>query len=104
MSDSKVYLYVPFAEKEEAKALGGQWDKGEKRWFCYKRDERKFTKWATEKTKVYIKCTFDQKDKIKALGAQWDKKAKRWYCYEEDRSKYGSFRTFTGRPFSVTMD
>ena len=33
MTDSKTYLNVPFAQKDEAKALGARWDAVEKKWF-----------------------------------------------------------------------
>jgi hypothetical protein len=29
---SKIYLNVPYTEKEEAKSLGARWDKESKRW------------------------------------------------------------------------
>ncbi len=42
MSDERIYLTVPFAEKDEAKALGARWDKERKAW------------WITAKTKPEI--------------------------------------------------
>lgn len=33
MSDAKVYLNVPFAQKDAAKALGARWDPGMKKWY-----------------------------------------------------------------------
>lgn len=33
-SSSKVYLNVPFAEKDEAKALGARWDAARKKWYA----------------------------------------------------------------------
>ena len=33
MADSKTYLNVPFAQKDEAKALGARWDAANKKWF-----------------------------------------------------------------------
>jgi hypothetical protein len=33
MKRERVYLRVPFAEKEEAKRLGARWDQESKRWF-----------------------------------------------------------------------
>jgi hypothetical protein len=33
MADSKIYLNVPFAQKDEAKALGARWDAIKKKWF-----------------------------------------------------------------------
>lgn len=33
-SSSKLYLNVPFAEKDEAKALGARWDAAKKKWYA----------------------------------------------------------------------
>jgi len=33
MSRERVYLKVPFAQKEDAKRLGARWDQESKRWF-----------------------------------------------------------------------
>lgn len=30
----RIYLNVPFSEKDQAKALGAKWDGGEKKWYC----------------------------------------------------------------------
>lgn len=41
-----LYLNVPFAEKDEAKALGAWWDPAKKQWFVKnKKDYPKFQKW-----------------------------------------------------------
>lgn len=42
----EVYLNVPFAQKDEAKALGARWDPTNKMWYCKEGDESKFTKWS----------------------------------------------------------
>jgi hypothetical protein len=33
MSDAKVYLNVPYAQKDAAKAVGARWDPGMKKWY-----------------------------------------------------------------------
>lgn len=46
MKRERVYLKVPFAEKEEAKRLGARWDQDSKRWFVPgERDLTPFAKW-----------------------------------------------------------
>jgi hypothetical protein len=46
MSGSRTYLSVPFAQKDEAKALGARWDAANKKWFVpADRDITLFTKW-----------------------------------------------------------
>ncbi|WP_333878665.1 DUF5710 domain-containing protein [Methylobacter sp.] len=49
MADSKIYLNVPFAQKDEAKALGARWDAVQKKWFVPpEKDITLFAKWQTE--------------------------------------------------------
>ncbi len=49
MADSKIYLNVPFAQKDEAKALGARWDAVQKKWHApANKDIALFAKWQTE--------------------------------------------------------
>ncbi|WP_217806551.1 DUF5710 domain-containing protein, partial [Chromobacterium violaceum] len=42
----KFYLEVPYAEKDEAKALGARWDQSQKKWYAPKNlDLTPFEKW-----------------------------------------------------------
>lgn len=41
-------LNVPFAEKDEAKALGARWDPARKRWYVQDKDLAPFAKWLRE--------------------------------------------------------
>lgn len=34
--DSRIYLNIPFKDKEEAKSLGCRWDPEKKSWYCIK--------------------------------------------------------------------
>lgn len=46
MADSKVYLNVPYAQKDAAKALGARWDAANKKWFIpADKDVSLFEKW-----------------------------------------------------------
>lgn len=43
---ARKYIYVPFHEKEEAKALGARWDKSAKRWYIPEgREVKRFQRW-----------------------------------------------------------
>lgn len=106
-SDGRVYLHVPFDDKEEVKNLGARWDKGTKKWFV---DENTaldgFEKWTSgeikpsrnvaplaeeaqvqsspnepeaTKKRMYLSVPFDDKEEVKSLGAQWDVVARKWY-------------------------
>jgi len=49
MPDSKIYLNVPFAQKDEAKALGARWDAIQKKWYIsIDKDIALFTRWQAE--------------------------------------------------------
>jgi hypothetical protein len=49
MPDSKIYLNVPFAQKDEAKALGARWDAVKKKWYATaSKDITLFARWQTE--------------------------------------------------------
>jgi len=48
MADSKTYLNVPYAQKDEAKALGARWDPANKKWYIpTNKDTTLFAKWQT---------------------------------------------------------
>jgi len=49
MTDSKIYLNVPYVEKDEAKALGARWDATKKKWYVPNTIEiSAFAKWQSE--------------------------------------------------------
>ncbi len=53
MADSKIYLNVPFARKDEAKALGARWDAVQKKWFVpADKDIALFARWQAESDAV----------------------------------------------------
>lgn len=92
----KIWLNVPFAEKDQAKAAGASWDNGQKQWFAPKgTDLTPLKKYlptveqentvsqaspnvASEKTWLHV--PFNEKEKAKAVGARWDKMQKQWYA------------------------
>lgn len=46
MPQKRIYLYVPFKDKEKAKLLGAMWDNKEKKWFAPKSlDKNIFAQW-----------------------------------------------------------
>lgn len=47
MADAKIYLNVPYAEKDAAKALGARWDAAIKKWYIPAgKDVALFAKWS----------------------------------------------------------
>lgn len=58
MAESKIYLNVPYAQKDEAKALGARWDAANKKWYApANKDITLFAKWQTESTAPELPST-----------------------------------------------
>ena len=100
----KIYLHVPFKEKEQARELGAKWDRQEKSWYIpADLDKEAFAHWlnpapkveaaetAQERTEApqvastpksareYLAVPYGERSAAKAAGAAWDKAAKSWY-------------------------
>ena len=100
--DDKTYINVPYREKNEAKALGASWDRGQQSWYIPAGVEQAlFNKWlqagdATSTTqekaniktatnevradRQYLAVPYSERVLAKAEGAFWDKQAKSWYA------------------------
>lgn len=46
LQPKRVYLVVPFADKDAAKELGGRWDPAKKRWYCFEENSHLFERWS----------------------------------------------------------
>ena len=78
-SQGRTYINTPYAEKEDAKALGACWDADRKSWYAPEGlDLALFTRWLPNKT-IRLDVPFAQKDAAKALGARWDHDGRFWY-------------------------
>jgi len=75
----KIYLKVPFADKDEVKQLGAKWDGDMKSWYIPEgADESTFSKWETHTPspnapKVYISVPFSDKDA--SLFSKWEQQS-----------------------------
>ena len=109
--NDKVYINVPFREKNEAKILGARWDRGQQSWYIPAGVEQAlFSKWkqsgdstlnaqaettniktATDKERAnrqYLAVPYRERLAAKAEGALWDKQVKSWYALSTaDRDK-----------------
>lgn len=97
-SNGKTYLSVSYAEKDEAKSLGAQFDWDEKKWFAPNNEPELVNRWGTSSPSAskkqslerdkdndligiqYLYVPFDKKDKAKAMGAKFDWDQKKWYA------------------------
>ncbi len=113
----RIWLTVPFSEKDEAKSLGAKWDKGMKSWFTESSDTGPFQKWIKvpsmeaaagntpkvepipntaklSEEKTFLSVPYLERNEAKKLGAKWDKDAKLWYAPPgEDISKFDKWLT-----------
>lgn len=74
--ESRVYINVPYSEKDEAKALGAKWDKQEKSWFLKPgTDQKPFQKWLAPSRENRLdmnKVTAQFQDQASILGLKID--------------------------------
>ena len=72
--ENKYILAVPYDEKDEAKALGAEWDKNGKFWYCKNEEKDKFFKWDIKnienKVKYDIPLNIEEEflNRIKSAG------------------------------------
>lgn len=69
MPDTKIYLNVPYAQKDEAKALGARWDATNKKWYVpADKDITLFTKWHADAAVTFSPPTVPSKSKSPAAN------------------------------------
>lgn len=104
--NERIYLSVPFAEKDQAKVLGAKWDRQQQFWYVPPgAKSASFTKWIQDgffrtaagrgpeldshaaplghsvpETRRYLSVPYGEREPAKAAGATWDKAAKCWYA------------------------
>ena len=89
----RVYLQVPFKEKDDAKALGARWDRQQHAWYRPPGlDPTPFARWApgapttapqdehTTPERHYLAVPYRERAAAQAAGALWDQAAKSWYA------------------------
>ncbi|RAX59326.1 hypothetical protein CCZ01_00910 [Helicobacter monodelphidis] len=66
MPQKRIYLYVPFKDKEKARLLGAMWDDKEKKWFAPKKlDKNIFSQWLYPRQKKSF--SFDEQEILSAF-------------------------------------
>ncbi len=76
-NEERVYLDVPYAEKNEAKALGARWDREEKSWYAPpSADPELLERWAKNRSEVLLQDSPDPQAEfssaLRAAGLQLD--------------------------------
>jgi antirestriction protein ArdC/phage/plasmid primase-like uncharacterized protein len=70
-SDDRTYLAVPYSEKDDARALGAQWDRKERAWYVPAgQDLGPFEAWLPAKGRVYIAPEVDPRVEFKTALEQ----------------------------------
>ncbi|MGR8931384.1 MAG: DUF5710 domain-containing protein [Gammaproteobacteria bacterium] len=70
MSVSKLYLNVPYAQKDEAKGLGARWDPAAKKWYIPAgKDIAAFAKWHRENDITPESDTDKSRQRAKLIAA-----------------------------------
>jgi putative DNA primase/helicase len=91
---SKIWIDVPYPQKDEAKALGARWDRQEQSWYIPAGvDPAPFARWTPATApqarlkqppavppRQYLAVPYGERVAAKAAGAVWDKAAKSWYA------------------------
>lgn len=71
MAESRIYLNVPFAEKDAAKALGARWDADNKKWYAPANiDITLFSQWHTETSLMETNAAAKRMSETKATATK----------------------------------
>ena len=60
----KIFLNVPFCDKDKAKALGARWDWDNKKWYCSEFNKDAFTQWLPATCMTYDDLSDEQQEVI----------------------------------------
>ena len=91
---NKIWIAVPYPQKDEAKVLGARWDRQEQSWYVPAGvDPAPFARWTPATApqarpkqpqatppRQYLAVPYGERVAAKAGGAGWDKAAKSWYA------------------------
>lgn len=83
MTNRKTYIYVPYDERDEAKAAGAKWDNKLSMWYIPEDlPLERFTQWHRPLIDgdAWLDVPYRARERAKALGARWNPQAKSWYC------------------------
>ncbi|WP_347986969.1 DUF5710 domain-containing protein [Methylomonas sp. AM2-LC] len=85
MSSTKLYLKVPYTEKDAAKTLGAKWDANQKKWYVpEKLDISLFSKWFDESNQNSSQLTNVKPDSSNKTGIFTQPSIKNFVAYDGD--------------------
>ena len=87
-ANNKIYLNIPYSEKNNGKKAGALWDSKMKSWYITSRiDSKQKNNILKRWERIYIKVPFDEKNEVKRMGGKWDSMKKQWYIPAHSKSK-----------------
>lgn len=87
LTQDKLYLYVPFSQKEEAKANGAKYDADLKLWYLppVKDPLDVLLFWS------FLENTYEDRDQLKRMGAKFHPKIKKWFVPDTCKNDFDEF-------------
>ena len=79
----KIYLYVPYYNKDYVKKLGAKWDAEKKQWYIQNENKELIEKYGIDR-KIYFDVPFKYNHLAKENNGQWDKKENKWFVYNNN--------------------
>ena len=74
----RLYIKVPYNEKDEVKNLGAHWDIDKKLWYCNDTTSIDNINTISSKWSIILNTSYAEKDEVKGLGAKFDGELKKW--------------------------
>eukprot|EP01038_Epipyxis_sp_PR26KG_P008061 gene8061-10921_t len=91
----RVYLAVPYDEKDRVKELGARFDGDNRSWYVDKFES--LNPIFDEFQRVYLEVSYEQSSELKKEGGLWDPQMKRWFVTKK------IFSTLNGKyPTTIT--
>jgi hypothetical protein len=93
--DIDIFIFVSYANKDDAKKNGAFFDKDSKSWYIPRGQKHKnydylFNKYnqpIKKGIKIYLNVTYDDKDDAKDKGAWFDGEKKSWFTWDNNPNK-----------------
>ena len=76
----KIYIYLPYENREEAKIKGVYWDPKVKLWYVSDINNILYEKYKQR----FLKNKYERKDFYKDNGGKWDKLRSHWFTYNSN--------------------
>ena len=82
-SSERLWLEVPFGDREAVKLNGARWDVERRQWYAPAGTDLSDLRRWLPMARIYLNCSFEAKDAVKACGGRWDAQAGKWYITDD---------------------